>query len=481
MTNNFSQRLSKISILVILAFALFLQPLNAGAGFWDDDPKDLDLNGAVKKLCQTLADQVNLRRDPVLISTNDFFDAHNGLSLPLAIQLRGKFITEMKRRGARVLLPGCDEDQYLILQGTWQREGEFLTLDMKIMKIVSAGPEAVAAASSKILLEKIDKTALIADLDSWGRYLVRKLEGKVRDRKHQSVYLRKFRPKGELLSQPDLALYLNDWIRPALAESNLFRTLDPQQALKNLKVEQLRTRGLRQNRGIRPDLKSENNLTADLLHADTELWGSAWRNRDKLEIRASILDACGHQVSAATVAVPDALFPNYLVKTNAPRKIEAEAIAMPAGHISKGGLKVEISTNRGDDLPRYRQGEQIRFLIRINRDAWIYIFYLNPDASALLLYPLDHKNQPDANSRRLQANRLLVLPDDGCPYDLKVSEPFGRDQVMVLASEKRILLPEPESPDWQKANELLDSLRIQALRENSGYAEAKIELLTNPR
>ena len=478
---SFSQGLGKGSILIILVFALFLPPLSAGAGFWDSDPRDLDLNGSVKNLCQTLAGQVNLRRRPVLISTNDFFDAHSGLSLPLAVQLRGKFITEMKRRGARVLLPGSDEDQYLILQGTWQEEGEFLALDLKIMELGKDGPEAVAAASSKILLEKIDKTTLIADLDSWGRYLVRKLEGQVRNRKPQTVYLRRFKPKGKLLGQPDLALYLNDWLRPALAESNLFRVLDPQLDLKGLKVEQLRTRGLRQIRGIKPELKSDNNLTADLLRSDTELWGSAWRNHDKLEIRASILNTTGCQVTAATVAVPDALFPDYLVNLPPQKKIDSKTTAIPAGHISKGGLKVEISTNRGDNLPRYHQGEQIRFLIRINRKAWVYIFYLNPDGSALLLYPLDRKNQPDIHSRRLLANRLLILPDDGCPYDLKVSEPFGNDKVMVIASEKRIPLPAQEAPNWQKADALFDNLRNQILRENCGYAEAKIELITTPR
>ncbi len=320
MIRFFFQRLSKIPFLIILVFALLLPPLIADAGFWGTDPEEINLDDTVGSLCKTLAGQVNLKQQPIFISTNDFFDAHSGLSLPLAVQLRGKFITEMKRRGARVLLPGSDEDQYLILQGTWQKEGKFLALDLKIMELGKDGPEAVAAASSKILLTRIDKTALIADLDSWGRYLVRKLEGQVRDRKRQTVYLRKFKPKGELLSQPDLVLYLSDWIRPALAESNLFRVLDPQQDLKNLKVEQLRARGVRQNRGIRPDLKKENDLTADLLRSDTELWGSVWRNRDKLEIRASVLNAEGRQVTAATVAVPDALFPSYLVNTNAPKK-----------------------------------------------------------------------------------------------------------------------------------------------------------------
>ena len=482
MIKIFSQRPLKLPILVILVFILLLPPIAAEAGFWDnDDPKKITLSDAVDNLCETLADQVNLKRQPVLISTKDFFDAHSGLSLPLAVQLRGKFITKMKDLGARVLLPGCNEDQYLILQGTWQKEGEFLALDLKIMRCGGDGPEAVAAASSKILLNKIDKSALVADLNSWGHYLVRKLENQVRDRKRQTVYLRKFQPKGGLLGQPDLALYLGDWIRPALAESNLFRTLDPQQELKNLKIGQLRTRGIRQIRGIKPESKKLSNLTADLLRSDTELWGSAWRNHGKLEIRASILNATGQQVTAATVAVPEALFPDYLINKEAPHKIVEKTISTPADHISKNDLQVEISTNRGDNLPLYHRGEQIRFLVRINRDAWVYIFYLNPDGSPLLLYPLDNKNLPDVNSNRLQASQLLILPDDGCPYDLKVSEPFGKDQVVVIASEKRIPFPDQESPVWQKTDALLDGLRNQMLRENCGYAESRIELITKLR
>lgn len=477
----FYQRLNKICGLVILLLSLLLPVLVANAGFWDSEPENLNLDSAVSYLCETLADQVNLRREPVLISTNDFFDAQSGLSLPLATQLRGKFITAMKKQGARVLLPGCDEDRYLILQGTWQKEGEFLSLDMKIMKLVAAGPEAVAAASSKIPLKKIDKRALIADLDSWGRYLVRKLENKVRDRKHQSVYMRKFKPKGELASQPDLANYLSDWIRPALAESTLFRALDPQKELRGLKVEQLRTRGLRKNRGIRPENRNSNDLTADLLHADSEFWGSAWRNHDDLEVRAVILDSTGRQISAANIAVPSSLFPDYLVKTEGPAEIAEDSMPTPTDHICKGGLQVEISTNRGDDLPHYRQGEQIRFLVRLNRDARVYIFYLNPDKSTTLLYPLNSRNQPDNRAQPLKASRLLVLPDDGCPYDLKVSEPFGKDQVLVIACEKNLPLPEPESPLWQEAETLLNTLRNQMLKQNCGYAEAKIELLTQAR
>ena len=481
-------RLNFLLSVTVLFYLLFLLLAPAAvAGFWASElePEKVTLDIAVSTMSESLVDQAGLvRGKPVLISTNDFFDAHSGLSLPLAVQLRGKFITNMKKQGARVLLPGSDEDKYLILQGTWQREGKFLGLDIKIMGLNSDGPEVVAAASSKILLKRIDERALVADLDSWGRYLVRKLENRVRNRKRHTVYLRRFQPKGGLNAHPDLALYLADWMRPALAESNLFRVLDPQLELKNLAVAELRTRGLGQNSGAgsQAENRTRGSLTADLMRSDSELWGSAWLNHEDIEVQASILDLTGRQVSAAKVAIPKSLLPSYLVATVAPETNTPKSLLPQAPEtISRGGLKVEISTDRGEDRPLYYKGEQIRFLVRLNRDAWVYIFYLNPDRSALPLYPLDNRNQPAPNPRKLKADHLLVLPDDGCPYDLKVSPPFGQDQVLVIASEKQIPLPILESPDWQSADQFFQRLRNQALKDNPGYAEARVAVVTKIR
>jgi hypothetical protein len=160
---------------------------------------------------------------------------------------------------------------------------------------------------------------------------------------------------------------------------------------------------------------------------------------------------------------------------------DSKPLKLPGGGVSIGGLKVELSTNRGDLKPRFQDGEQIRFLLRLNREAFAYIFYLNPDGSATLLYPLDRHNRPDNHAPKLAANSLLVLPDDGCPYDLKACEPFGSDRVKALVCEKRLLLPPPESADWKHAETLLSALCGQALKMQCGYAESQLKVIITPR
>ena len=282
--------LAKISVLFLLTMALLLCPTpfpswaqDMGETVDDSDNQsssqswwgDPDLDEAVARLTETLVEQGKLKGLPVLISSYDLYDAKTGLSLPLATQLRGKLITEMKKQGVRALLPGADEVRFMILQGTWQKQGEDLGIDLKVMNLGPYGPEAVASASEKVPLKKIDADALTPDRESWARYLVRKLEQNTPVRDNLKVHLRDFKVKSKKCSS-DLGPYLTGWLRPALAKGRMFVPLDQQRALKGLSANTLRTRG---TRAIRPNLPGPDavtSLTADLLKADGEIKGVAW-------------------------------------------------------------------------------------------------------------------------------------------------------------------------------------------------------------
>jgi hypothetical protein len=444
---------------------------------------DLDLDEAAAKLIVTLVQQGSLKDQPVLVSLHDLYDAQTGLSLPLAKQLRGKLITEMKKEGVRVLLPGADEEHFMILQGTWQKEGDDLAIDLKVMKYGPYGPEAAASASEKVPLSKIDAIALTPDRESWARYLVRKLEQNTGFGDSRKVHMGDFKVRAQTCS-PELGPYLAGWLRPALAESRTFVPLDPQKELRGLSVSTLRDRG---TRAIRPDLPGsaeETSLTADLLKADGELRGEAWLHQGKVEVRTTVIGREGQQITAASADIPSELFPQYLLRPPPEPVIPSPPVheSSTAG-ISKDGLKLELTTTRGEKRPVYRKDEHIRFLIRLNRSAWVYLFDLDPQGNATLLYPVDANGRL---AREGQCGTLpkpgqpLVLPEDGCSYDLVVTEPYGRDRVWAVASESQLQFPADLSGDWQKADPLVRQLREQGFSQKGGYAEADVEVVTGP-
>ena len=371
---------------------------------------DLDLDTVVARLTETLVEQGKLKDQPVLISSHDLYDAKTGLSLPFATQLRGKLITEMKKQGVRALLPGADIEMFMILQGTWQRQGEDLAIDLKVMKLGNYGPEAVASASEKVPLKKIDTDTLTPDRESWARYLVRKLEQNTPIRRSRKVHLRNFKVKSKKCSS-DLGPYLTGWLRPALAKGRIFIPLDQQRALKGLSANTLRTRGTRAIRPKLPGLDAGTSLTADLLKADGEIKGVAWLHDKMVEVQVRVTDRQGQQITAASADIPLGLFPGDLVnpKPSAPG-FKPPALKTGAAGISKGGLKVELTTTRGERRPLYHKGEHIRFLIRLNRSAWVYLFDLDPKGNATLLYPVDE------NGRLARGGQCGSLPQAGTPF-----------------------------------------------------------------
>jgi len=195
----------------------------------------------------------------------------------------------------------------------------------------------------------------------------------------------------------------------------------------------------------------------------------------------------GQQViTAASADVPSILFPPELLAPPPAQDSSPKASGRTENRqgISKEGLVLDLTTTRGQGKAVYQEGERIQFLLRINRPARVYLFDLDPHGNAALLYPVD-ENGLLARGARCGAmpnpGTPLIIPEDGCSYDLMVTEPYGRDTVWAVASESPLKIPADLDGDWKKADTLVKRLRDQGLFGKGGYAESQVEVVTGPR
>ena len=448
----------------------------------------MTLDKAISKIAKTLVAQGELKGQLVLISPHDIYDIESGLSLPLALLIREKMVAEMMKSGVKVLLPGVDENQFMILQGTWQRQKSDLHLNMKVMKLTPIGPVAVAAESSKVPIDEVGPMMLEPDRESWSRYLVRKLEDNATDQDQRTVHLRNFKlirfSGAETGATTDSEGYFSNWLRPALQKSRLFQPLDQQRGIKGISVGSIRQ--LAKRLVTRPDEENvpETGLTTDVLMADTELSGSAYidKKKGKVEIHLQVRERRGSDFSSATADVPTDVFHSAIINPPAPPKLPPvdPGITTPVGNVSVSGLTVDITTDRGEGQPYYKKGERVRFVIRMNRAAWLYLFDLDSMGHAVLLYPVD------TNTGRLvqrsamlaEPGKPIVLPEDGASYKVVAIEPFGKDTVWAVASERPLRMPEKLVGEWADSHILIQRLREQGFSGRGGYAEAPVELVT---
>jgi len=436
----------------------------------------------------TLVTQGNLTGQPILISPHDFYDARSGLSLPFALLLREKMIAEMKKNGVRVLLPGVDEDRFMILQGTWQKQNAVLYLNMKVMKLAGDGPEAVSAAATSLPLDSIDRRLLTPDRESWARYLVRKLEDNDRHQERLTVHIRNFKIVRAAGAVADREGYFSGLIRTALIESRRFQPLDQVRGLKNISLNTMRYRGVVRRIETRPVSRKQppTGLTTDLLMAEAELTGTAWvhEKNSVVEIRVQVKKSRGPDLTSASADIPSNMFPDYIIDPPVSSAVPPAppTVVNPAGNISINGLTVDLTTTRGEQQPFYRKGEQVRLVIRLNRVSQLYLFDLGPNGEASLIYPVDPETgRLDRGVQlRVKPGEPLILPEDGASYEMIAEAPFGTDTVWAVASADPLYIPDELTGKWAVSSVLVEHIRRQGLSVGSGYAESQVEVITGP-
>ncbi len=414
---------------------------------------------------RTLADEKGADLRNVLLSPVDFYDAKTRTILPLAGYLRDKLAERLRQSGFRVLEPQRSITDLWLLRCSWRRRGDRLSLTYMASPWEGGKRGKVRVVSSALQVADVPPGLLQPDADSFARTLVHRLALNERLTQPSRVHLRPVRVAGTV-GGSRVNGYFNDWLGKAIGASNLLIAVNVEKSLLGIGRDTLRSRG------IRPVAKPGMSLTGELAAAQSEI--SAEVSVDpggRLSVTAVLNDDTGRQVAEATVDLPSERLPSGLWhELQAPDKPAMTADA-PVSH---QGLEVELSTTHGEGVASYRAGNKMTFLIRVNRAAFVYLFDFDSAGEAVLLYPaLSVQSEP------LPPGRLLVLPDDGLPYELEVSKPFGRDLVWAVAVERAIPVPGELTGDWVDAKEVMR--RVRSLAADAGaHAETQLIIETKP-
>lgn len=483
-----------------VAFALFavvaaatLAPANAAADA---------LRDTVAALAVNTAQSARLEGETVIVSANEFFNADDNRNARLSERLRDMVRMALEDAGVRTRvsvagLDPADRAREWVFRMVWQTGEDDLQLTAMAMLRVREGPGRAVSRTDSLPLAAVDATLLEPDSRAMARTLVRSLEAGTNYRYSRSVHFRPVdaeRDDGERT----VARYVESWLAPAIEESSLFQLADPN-VLYNQPPQTFRTRGIRREPVQEETASAEAaeaaevsgegslSLAGDLLQADSEIVSDVRLGEAALGVEARVNDRRGKAVSFAGVDLPLEFLPESVIAAMTPQQAEDAGAAQPqeeeepapalSAHagFSHNGLEVEIATSRGEGRAVYKEGDSIRFVVRVNRDAFVYLFDLDSDGRATLLFP-----ETGADPIRLSAGAPIVLPDDAADYEFRVRPPYGRDTVWVVAAEDRLTFPLELTEDWRESAVIRQRLRQQGVRLESGFAEAAVDVITEP-
>lgn len=161
-----------------------------------------------------------------------------------------------------------------------------------------------------------------------------------------------------------------------------------------------------------------------------------------------------------------------------PLMVIAALILNPVAAAEPEPVTVEITTHLGDQQT-FVEGDVISFLLSLDRDAYVYLFYQDANANTIQIFP----NRQSPN-HYFQTGFFMPIPPPQTSFQFKVQAPFGREKLLVFASDNadirlrgRVL-----KNGLNLINELADNLHNIFRSQSVGaFGSADMVIVSQPR
>lgn len=139
-------------------------------------------------------------------------------------------------------------------------------------------------------------------------------------------------------------------------------------------------------------------------------------------------------------------------------------------------IGVEVTTHLGNHQS-FRQGDQIAFLLTLDRDAYITAIYVDAQNKLLKIIP----NSADPQTY-FKSDLFIPIPSQDAPYTFTVQPPYGKETLWVFASDREISITGGSKLDngLLLLPQSIDEVRSK-IRKNSSrwYDESSVSVTTS--
>ncbi|ADV66377.1 DUF4384 domain-containing protein [Deinococcus maricopensis] len=123
-------------------------------------------------------------------------------------------------------------------------------------------------------------------------------------------------------------------------------------------------------------------------------------------------------------------------------QISAQSIIVNPAPSTDVSVKVWVDRDTsGTRVPNYRIGDRIRIYTSTDRDAYVYLFNVNPDGSIDQILP----NHLQSGGNFVKANTVKAFPSARDQFVFNVAGPYGTNKVLALASTRPLNLQDISS------------------------------------
>ena len=140
-------------------------------------------------------------------------------------------------------------------------------------------------------------------------------------------------------------------------------------------------------------------------------------------------------------------------------------------------IEVGVTTHLGDQQ-KFIAGDVVSFLLSLDNDAYVYLFYEDAEANIFLIYP----NQKSRN-HHYGKGFFMPLPPSNEKFRFRIQAPFGEETLFVFASDNaEVNLPGHRLPNgFDLVEASLKAIEASIRHQSESlFGAAKLVLLSRP-
>ena len=222
--------------------------------------------------------------------------------------------------------------------------------------------------------------------------------------------------------QSDFSENFLNQIKSQLIKSDIVQIIEP-------KPVKIRTRGFIEGKASQiKNLKTSDAILAD---ADAVLDGRYYVGINSVNVDLKIRTIDGTVLGSAEEKLPRSMI--RLSLDNPVAEQAAKIAAVPSQHNDEA--LVRITTDKGGEYQTYYENEAITFMLQVAKPLYVYVYDINSKNEVEFIYPKNNTNTA------LIPGELYTIPSENDDWEIVASPPFGLDNVVIFACEKRLPLP----------------------------------------
>jgi hypothetical protein len=222
--------------------------------------------------------------------------------------------------------------------------------------------------------------------------------------------------------QSDFSENFLNQIKSQLIKSDTVQIIEP-------KPVKIRTRGFIE--GKTSQIKSLETSDAVLADADAVMDGRYYIGINSVNVDLKIRAIDGTVLGSAEEKLPRSII--RLSLDNPAAEQAAEIADVQSQHNDEALVK--ITTDKGGEYQTYYENETITFMLQVARPLYVYVYDINSKNEVEFIYPKSNTNAA------LIPGELYTIPSENDDWEIVASPPFGLDNVVIFACEKRLPLP----------------------------------------